>query len=441
MWIQARIIQHFPLVFAVPQLYNKNIRSKEVRPVDRSILHCDCNSFYASVEALHRPSLRDKPLAVGGDVEQRHGIILAKNDIAKRYQIKTGEALWQARQKCPDLVIVPPNYPLYLRYSKLCREIFMEYTPQVEPFGIDEAWLDVTGSTGIFGGGPQIAEEIRRRIRYELGITVSIGVSFNKIFAKLGSDYKKPDATTVISRENFRRIVWPLPVGALLYVGKAAQETLAQLQVRTVGQLAASDRALVAKRLGKMGEMIHDYANGLDESPVRAADDTREIKSVGNGMTYRRNLVGLEDIRLAVLTLSDSVSARMRRHGVKCRTVQVLIRDPGFKSISRQRALPAPTHLGREIAEAALAIIRDAWDLRAPIRMITITGANLTDSGGAGEQLSLFAPPDDKSREKRERLEAAMDGIREKFGQDAIGPAGVLGNDIGIGGAGWNKDE
>ena len=409
--------------------------------MDRVILHCDCNAFYASVETLLRPELEKVPMAVCGDPESRHGIILAKNERAKKFGVATAETIWQAKRKCPGLVLVPPHRGEYVRYSRLVNEIYQRYTDQVEPFGIDESWLDVTGSQNLFGTGPEIADEIRRTVREELGLTVSVGVSFNKVFAKLGSDYKKPDATTVISRENFRRIVWPLPVGALLYVGKAAQETLAQLQVRTVGQLAASDRALVAKRLGKMGEMIHDYANGLDESPVRAADDTREIKSVGNGMTYRRNLVGLEDIRLAVLTLSDSVSARMRRHGVKCRTVQVLIRDPGFKSISRQRALPAPTHLGREIAEAALAIIRDAWDLRAPIRMITITGANLTDAGGAGEQLSLCAPPDDKSREKRERLEAAMDGIREKFGQDAIGPAGVLGNDIGIGGAGWNKDE
>lgn len=409
--------------------------------MDRVILHCDCNAFYASVETLLRPELEAVPMAVCGDPESRHGIILAKNERAKKFGVATAETIWQAKRKCPNLTLVPPHRGEYVKYSRLVNEIYQRYTDQVEPFGIDESWLDVTGSRNLFGAGLQIADEIRRTVKGELGLTVSVGVSFNKVFAKLGSDYKKPDATTVISRENFRQIVWPLPVGALLYVGKAAQEALAQLHIRTIGQLAASDRALVAKRLGKMGQMIHDYANGLDDSPVRAADDAREVKSVGNGMTYRRNLVGLEDIRLAVYTLSDSVAARMRRHGVKCRTVQVVIRDPDFKSISRQRALPAPTHLGRELAEAALSIIRDSWDLRAPIRMITITGANLTDVEGAGEQLSLFAPPDDAGREKRERLETAIDGIREKFGQAAIGPAGVLGNDIGIGGGGWNTDK
>ncbi|MFR9190144.1 MAG: hypothetical protein ACLVL7_07860 [Anaerotruncus massiliensis (ex Togo et al. 2019)] len=248
----------------------------------------------------------------------------------------------------------------YVKYSRLVNEI-TSYTDQVELFGIDES-ARRDGQPELFGTGPVIADEIRRPCGRSWGSPCRWG-SVSTRRSPSSAATTKSDATTVISRENFRRIVWPLPVGALSR-GKAAQETLAQLQVRTIGQLAACDRALVAKRLGKMGEMIHDYANGLDMSPVRAADDAREIKSVGNGMTYRRNLVGLEDIRLAVLTLSDSVSARMRRHGVKCRTVQVLIRDPGFKSISRQARCP-PTHLGKEIAEAAL-IIRDAWTCARP---------------------------------------------------------------------------
>jgi DNA polymerase-4 len=218
--------------------------------MERMILHSDCNSFYASVECLHHPEIRNKPVAVGGDVEQRHGIILAKNQLAKRYNIKTGEALWQAKQKCPDLVIMPPNYHLYMRFSKMARQIYLDYTDQVEPFGLDECWLDVTGSA-VKGNGLSIAEEIRARIKYELGITVSIGVSFNKIFAKLGSDYKKPDAITVISRENYRQIAWPLPASDLLYVGRSTEKRLTSMGIHTIGDLAGTSNKLLRSLFGK----------------------------------------------------------------------------------------------------------------------------------------------------------------------------------------------
>lgn len=401
--------------------------------MDRTILHCDCNGFYASVECILRPELRETPMAVCGDPESRHGIILAKNELAKRYQIQTAETVWQARRKCPGLTLVAPHRDQYQKYSRLVNAIYARYTDQIELFGIDESWLDVTGSRGLFGDGKTIADEIRRVVRAELGLTVSVGVSFNKIFAKLGSDYKKPDATTIISRENFREIVWPLPVTDLLYVGKAAAQILRQVGITTIGELAKADREALSKRLGKMGETLHDYACGLEDSPVRPADEAREMKSVGNGMTYKRNLHGMADIRLGVLTLADEVAARLRRHGMKCRTVVVTIRDPDFKTITRQRPLEKASHLGKELSDAALAIVRELWDLRRPIRMLTITAANLVEDGLETEQLSFFTPQqDEQAREKQEKLENAVDGIRDKFGKSAISRAGVLGNDLGI---------
>ena len=254
--------------------------------MERTILHCDCNGFFASVECVHRPELKEVPMAVCGDPENRHGIILAKNELAKQYGVTTAETIWQAKRKCPQLVLVAPHHDEYAHYSRLVNEIYQQYTDRVEPFGIDESWLDVTGCEELFGDGVTIAETLRRRVREEIGLTISVGVSFNKIFAKLGSDYKKPDATTVITRENFRQIVWPLPVGSLLYVGRAAQESLRRIGVTTIGELAQAEQKNLQLALGKLGEQLWVYANGMDESPVHRTDEKREVKSVGNGMTF-----------------------------------------------------------------------------------------------------------------------------------------------------------
>ena len=397
----------------------------------RTILHCDCNGFYASVECLLRPELREIPMAVCGDPENRRGIILAKNELAKKYNIQTAETIWQAKKKCPSLTLVSPHRGQYEKFSKLVNAIYQRYTDLVEPFGIDESWLDVTGSLHLFGSGKEIADEIRQTVKHELGLTVSVGVSFNKIFAKLGSDYKKPDATTVISTENFRKIVFPLPVSALLFVGKSAMETFSKLGIRTIGDLAESDKPLLAAKLGKMGETFHDYANGLDDSPVKSVYDEREIKSIGNSITFRRNLVGIEDIRLGVLALADTVAARMRKHGLKCSTVQVIIKNPSLKIISRQRTLSSPTHLAKVLGDTALDIIRSSWNLNAPIRMLSITGSNLVPADETGEQLSLFENHSE-SLEKQEHLESALDAIRGKYGKNAVSIAGVLKNDIGL---------
>ena len=294
---------------------------------ERVILHSDLNNCYASIECLHRPEIRDKPVVVGGDVEQRHGIVLAKNQIAKKYQIKTGEAIWQAKQKCPKLIVIPPNFPLYLRFSKLARDIYLQHTDQVEPFGIDECWLDVTGSTLLFGSGEKIAEKIRKQIKYELGVTVSIGVSFNKIFAKLGSDMKKPDAVTVITKENFKDKVWSLPASDLLYVGSSTNKKLNNYCIRTIGDIANTQPEHLRKILGKWGEVLYLFANGLDCQPVASQNNNLSvIKSIGNSTTTPRDLIDDEDVKIVIYVLAESVSMRMRELVFMCKTIAFSVR-------------------------------------------------------------------------------------------------------------------
>ena len=399
--------------------------------MERTILHCDLNAFYASVECLYCPELKDVPMAVSGSIEDRHGIILAKNELAKRQGVVTAETVWQAKKKCPELTLVPPNHQRYHKYSKLVNQVYIRFTDRVEPFGIDESWLDVTGSFNLFGSGKEIANKIRDTVKTELGLTVSVGVSFNKVFAKLGSDYKKPDATTVISRENYKDIVYPLPVTDLLYVGKAAADTLVKFGIRTIGQLAECDRKVLAAKLGKMGEMIHEYANGIDDSPVKFYHEPDEVKSIGNGMTFKRNLIGLDDINAGILALSDKVATRLRKAGLKCFTVQVAIKDPQLHTITRQMKLAKPTQSSKEIRVAALDIIKRTWNLKAPIRMLTVTGAQLVDENYP-EQLNLFYDGDASQREKMEKIEDTVDTIRSRYGKGSISFGSSIHKDIGI---------
>ncbi len=403
--------------------------------MDRTILHCDCNGFYASVECVLHPEFRKVPMAVCGDPESRRGIILAKNELAKKYGVKTAETIWQAKRKCPDLVLAPAHHDQYALFSKRINAVYQRYTDLVEPFSIDESWLDVTGSRELFGDGKKIADELRELVREETGVTISVGVSFNKVFAKLGSDYKKPDATTVISRENFRELLWPLPVDRMIFVGDSSKAVLENLWIRTIGDLAQMNRAFLEKKLGKQGGTLYCYANGLDESPVRSIYEEREVKSIGNSITFKRNLVGLEDIRLGVRAISDQVASRLRRHQVKCTTVQVVIKDPDFRIISRQRSLKKPTHLAQDLYDCALGIIQDSWKVTAPIRMLSITGAGLVGDGEdtAHEQLSLFDPPGQREKkQKQENLETALDKIRGKFGRESVSFGSVIHNDLGI---------
>lgn len=392
--------------------------------MDRTILHCDLNSFYASVELLDYPELRDKPVAVCGDPESRHGVILAKNEAAKRFKVQTAETVWQARKKCPDLVLLPAHHNKYHDYSKKVNAIYERYTDLVEPFSVDESWLDVTGTLHLFrtdGGG--LAGQIRQVVKEELGLTISVGVSFNKIFAKMGSDYKKPDATTVITRENFRDILWPLPVSDLIFVGRATMKTLNKYGVKTIGDLAGFDRTALTRILGKQGGVLHDYATGAEHTPVIPAGELPPPKSVGSGLTFPRNLMGWEELQAGVAMLSDEVAARLRGLDMKCTTVSVAVRDPNFHDISRQKPLTVPTYLAREITAAAMELLRKSWNPRSPVRALTVTGQNLMPAVEAGEQLDLLSPDSTAKRQKVEKIERTMDGIRRKYGKQSISPA------------------
>lgn len=388
------------------------------------------NSFFASCELLERPDLRDVPMAVSGNPDNRHGIILAKNDPAKKYGVITAETIGQARKKCPDLVCVPPHHKKYALYSKEINKIYYRYTDMVEPFSIDESWLDVTASGKLFGTGREIADEIRQTVKKELGLTLSAGVSFNKIFAKMGSEYKKPDATTVISRDNFKDLLWPLPVGELFTCGKKTSEKLNLSGIRTIGDLARSDIKLIMALLGENGGQLHRYANGLDESPVAFAYERSRIKSLGHGITFRRNLESEEDIRTGVKALSDRVSARLRRHMMKAGGIKVEIKDPSFKVISRQTQLNSPTDISGDIYKTSLNIIRENWNLKDPIRLITVTAINLKDDS---EPLQLdFFSAQDPHREKNQKIDKTLDAIRSRYGDSSITFGNIIGNDLGI---------
>ena len=394
---------------------------------DRVILHCDCNSFFASVETVLNPKLKDKPMAVCGSVENRHGIVLAKNELAKKYNIKTAETVFSAKKKCPELVIVEPHHDEYVKFSRAVNDIYSRFTDICEPFGIDESWLDVTASIKLFGSGYEIAEKIRKAVKAELGLTVSIGVSFNKIFAKLGSDYKKPDAVTVIDRNNFMDIAYPLPASDLLFVGKRAGECLSYIGIKTIGDLASADIRLLTMKFGKLGELYYRYASGEDDTPVSTSQD--EVKSIGNGFTFKHDLVTLDDCLAGIDHLTESIGTRLRAKKLKCTTVQLTIKDQFLHSIQRQCALSEPTDSSREIAKGAYAILKREWNGTAPIRMLTVTVTGLSDDT-APLQLNLFS--NEKRHEIRSKRDKAIDIIRQKYGNDSIVTGSVVRTDIGI---------
>lgn len=381
--------------------------------MERVILHSDMNNCYANIELLHHPELRGKPLAVGGDPEARHGIVLAKDQLAKKAGVKTGMALWQARQVCPEIQFIPPHMDLYLRFSRLAHEIYSEYTDLQEAFGVDESWLDVTNSCTIKGDGVTIANEISRRIKFELGITVSIGVSWNKIFAKLGSDYKKPDAITAITKDNYQEIVWKLPVGDLLYVGSATRRKLNELGIRTIGDLAKADSRILAHRLGKMGYVLSAFANGEDETPVSRENTHAPIKSIGNSTTTPRDLVDETDVSIIVMLLAESVSARLRENHFKGDVVEISVRDNELYSVTRQRKISMPTNITGEISTVAMQLFRENYRWQKPIRSIGVRVADLVMED-CPVQLDLFHSQE--YREKQHRLDVALDEIRRRFG-------------------------
>lgn len=398
---------------------------------EKIIFHADCNSFYASVELLRYPELRAKPVAVSGSEDNRHGIILAKNEAAKKFDVRTAETVWQAKQKCPDLILLPPHRSQYQKYSRIINQIYESYTDRVESFGIDESWLDMTGSWQLFGSSPlEVAHRLKEEVKAKTGITISVGVSFTKIFAKLGSDLKKPDAVTEIKKENYQDIVWPLPVNRLLYVGAKARQTLESLGIVTIGDLAEADKEMLQQVLGKQGEQLFCYARGEGEDRVAYAHEKEPVKSVGNGLTFRRNLVGEQDIKMGVQSLADEVGTRLRYYKMYAGNVQVLIKDPSFKSISRQKPLKYATNLTKDIFQVSMELMRENWDFRKPIRMLTITAGQLTDFPFA-VQTSLL-DEEVAIDPKQEKLETSIDKIREKFGRTAVLPAAGLHNDIGV---------
>ncbi len=380
--------------------------------MDRTILHVDCNKFYASVECLYRPEIRNKPVAVGGSAESRHGIILTKNEIASKYGLTVGEPLWKARQKCPDLIIVPPNYPLYIRFSKLARMIYEDYSEYIEPFGLDESWLDVSGD---LRSGEDIAEEIRQRVKEELGITVSIGVSFNKIFAKLGSDYKKPDAITVISKENYKDIAFPLPCTDLLMVGRSTGKKLLSYGVNTIGDIANSDIEFMKSILGKHGETLWHFANGLDNSPVKHKDEETPLKSVGNSTTTSRDLVNNNDVRTVLRVLCESVSTRLREQGLKGKTITIWVRDNKLNSFTRQKRMKTYTDISTELFENAMQLFLDNYNWSFGIRSL---GISVNDFDFEYEQFD-FAKTVEK-RDKLEKIETTIDCLKRRFGNYCI---------------------
>lgn len=387
----------------------------------RVIFHCDLNCFFASVELLDKPALWDVPVAVCGDPKSRHGIILAKNEPAKKRGVQTAETVWQAKKKCPVLVLLPPHHELYEVYSRRVNEIYGRFTDLVEPFGIDESWLDVTGSLHLFGGDARaLADRIRATVKAETGLTVSVGVSFNKVFAKLGSDLKKPDATTVIPPEGWRDIVWPLPVGDMLFAGRSTQRVLGQYGIETIGQLAACPEEMAEQLLGKMGGQLWRYANGLDNSPVRPGHQREPVKSVGNGTTFPADLVRWEQIRQGLAPLCDSVATRLRRQRLYAGGVSVTLKGADFKTVSRQTRLDEPTHLMRDIWETAQELARQIWKAPTPIRAMTVTALYVTEDGQAYRQMDLLGQASAKRSERQEKLESAVDAIREKYGSGAI---------------------
>lgn len=384
--------------------------------MERVILHSDLNNFYASVEQRDNRALHGKPVAVCGDPAARHGIVLAKSQEAKKCGVSTGQAIWQAKQSCPGLVVVPPHYDRYLEVSEVTKQIYESYTDQVEPFGLDECWLDVGGSLPLFGPGAIIADDIRTRIKQELGLTASVGVSFNKVFAKLGSDYKKPDATTIITQENYKDVVWSLPVSDLLYVGPATTAKLARYGVHTIGDLARTSPEFMALVFGKNGAMLWQFANGQDSSKVSTYYSVPPVKSIGNSTTAPRDLETDDEVKITLYALCESVAARLREQNSACSTVSIGVRDSALLWYTRQVKLPRPVCDSTSIFNAAFGLFSANRPVRAARSLsVSATGLSIAEES---PQLSMFE--DDNKALRRADIEQAVDKIRRKYGYESI---------------------
>ena len=387
----------------------------------RHILHSDANCFYASVEAVLNPELRGKAVAVCGSEEERHGIVLAKSEKAKKAGVTTGMPCWEAREKCPDIIIVKPHFEYYSKFSRLLHQIYERYTDYVEPFGLDECWLDVTKSQK---SPMEIAEEIRQAVKDELGLTVSIGVSFNKVFAKLGSDMKKPDAITEISRDNFKTKVWPLPCSSLLYCGRQTSQKLHMLSIRTIGELAAMPSDYIVNHFGKNGRDLWQFANGLDDSDVAHMDFYVPAKSVGHGVTCVENLVNREEANKVIVALSQDIGYKLRASHLCACGVALTVKDRGLICHSYQKKLSSPTQDELVISKAAASLLQENYRFREPIRAITVTAINLNEESAPVQSILLY---DYDAETKRKKLNSALDEINDTYGKGSIKPAVILG--------------
>lgn len=392
--------------------------------MERTILHCDMNNCYASIEMISNPQWRGKAIAVCGSQEDRHGIVLAKSEEAKKFGVKTAETVWQAKQKCPDLIIVPPHYEEYLKYSRLARKIYYDYTNQVEPFGLDECWLDCSGSTKLFGNGEKIAYIIKERIKAELGLTISVGVSFNKVFAKLGSDMKKPDAVTIISEADFKNKLWPLGVSEIIGVGPATTLKLKRYGICTLGNLAISNPDFLRQLLGKNGVELWNFANGRDYSRVMDADFKGSVKSVGHGITCTRDLLNQEEVNTVFLELSQDVSRRLRDNELEACAIQISVKDSNLFTKQYQGRTPFPTQCSTELARAAMAIFREKHAWNKDIRALTICAINLVGEKSP-YQYDMFN--NHARHEKMERAEKAIYDLRKKYGKKSVTFASLMG--------------
>jgi len=392
---------------------------------ERAILHSDLNAFYASVEMMLDPSLRGKAVAVCGSTEDRHGIVLAKSDLAKKAGVKTGMVNWEARQLCRDLIVVPPQYDQYLKYSKLTQSIYQRYTDMIEPFGMDECWLDVTGSQAMCGDAMTIAESIRRTVREELGLTVSIGVSFNKIFAKLGSDLKKPDAITQIQRSDFKEKIWPLDCSEMIYCGRATTAKLAKYGIHTIGEVASTDPAFLKRLLGVNGVALWNYANGTDTSRVMHKDFISPVKSIGHGITCVADLENEDEVHRVILALSQDIGHRLRVHELSARGVQIFVRGNDLLGSQFQCKLPFTTQLPSEIAGAAFRVFQERYRWGSKVRAVTVRAIDLVPQNSPN-QLSIFV--DAEKLDRRERLQDAIEELRGRFGKQSITYATLLGD-------------
>lgn len=395
--------------------------------MEKVILHCDLNNFYASVECTQNPILWHKPVAVTGNPRTRHGIILAKNEVAKKLGVKTAQTIWEAKKLCPDLICLPPQFELYQKFSHQVREIYQRFTDKVESFGPDECWLDVTHSTHLFGSGQTIADNLRAIVKKETGLTISVGVSFNKFFAKLGSDLKKPDATTVISKENFRQKIWDMPANSLIFIGKKTFEKLNRLNIFTIKDLAQADEKMLATQFGILGPQYKRIANGDDDTEIAHQDFLDKQKSVGNGMTAIRDLTNREEIEAMVHQLAEKVTFRMREAKLVGKTATISLRDSTLHTVSHSLTSTQFTDAPQEFASRCMQIFDRFWTgQKLSIRAVRIAMSNL-DFVDNAMQIDLF---NYKNQEKAKKLNKSLDEIRQKYGFYAVRRAKTIDRDF-----------